>query len=112
MAVIAWGHREALVICASNMYEVVRLHLELGEIVAAERYVMGLVCQIAPADHEQAILLHVVGEEGLVESMLRAVCKGCSVHYGEIPPEVRVVLGSGEPSEDGEDFAFENGGSE
>ena len=111
MAAIAQGRREALVIRASNMYEVVCLHPELGEIAAAERYVMGLVYQIAPADHEQAILSHVVGEEGMVESVIRAVRKGRSVHYGEVPPEVRIVLGSGEPSEDGEDFAFENGGS-
>ena len=112
MAAITQGHQEALVIHASNMYEVVHLHLELGEIAAAERYVMGLVYQIAPEDNEQSILSHVVGEEALVESVIRVVREGRSVHYREVLPEVGIVLGSGELSEDSEDFAFENGGSE
>ena len=77
-----------------------------------KRYVMGLVYQITPEDNAQSILSHVVGEEGIVDSMIRVVHKGRSVHYGEVLPGVGVVLGSGEPSEDGEDFAFENGGSE
>ena len=55
--------------------------------------------------------VHPQCEEGIVDSVIRVVREGYSLHFGEIPPGVRVVLGSGEPSEDGEDFAFENGGS-
>ena len=58
--------REALVLQALSMFEVVQLYPELGEIVAAERYMMGLVHQVAPEDEVTSILLRVMEEAGLV----------------------------------------------
>ena len=93
------------------MFEVVWLYPELGEIAAAERYMMGLVHQVALEDEATSILSHVMEEEGLVNGWIRAANEG---HRPMVmnAPEMRFWMGSGEPSEDGEDFTFENGGSE
>ena len=111
--------REALVLRASSMFEVVQLYLELGEIVAAERYVMGLVHQVAPEDEATSILLHMMEEEGLVDGWIRAANEGCRPMVTNAPemrflnaPKMRFYVGMDELLEDDEDFAFENGGSE
>ena len=72
---------------------------------------MGLVYQITPEDELTAILLHMIGEEGIEEGVTRAISQGRQVIFRDTPPVVTLALGSGELLEDGEDFAFENGGS-
>ena len=73
---------------------------------------MGLVHQIAPPDEDLAILSHVVGEEGTMQGIMRMLRQGHRVVFEDTLPVVAIALGSGELLEDGEDFAFENGGSE
>ena len=80
---------------------------------------MGLVHQVAPEDEATSILSHVMEEEGLVGGWIRAVNEGrrpmvtnASEMRFSNAPEMRFWVGDDEPSEDGEDFAFENGGSE
>ena len=72
---------------------------------------MGLVHQVAPEDEVTSILSRVIEEEGLVGGWIRAAQEG---HRPMVTNAsvMRFSIGSGEPSEDGEDFAFENGGSE
>ena len=99
-------------LCVLNMFEVVHLYPELGEIVAAERYMMGLVYQIAPEDEATLVLVHMMGEEGFVERVTRAAREGHGVIFTDTLPVVTIALGSGEPSDEGKDFTFMNGGSE
>ena len=111
MTAIVWARWEALVLHMLGLYEVVHLCLEVGEIEAAERYMVGLVHQITPEDEPNSVLLHVMGEEGFIERVTRAAREGRGVIFTDTPPVVMIALG-GEPSDDGEDFAFKNGGSE
>ena len=111
MTAIVQAQQEALVLHVPNMFKVVRLYPEVGEIKAVERYMMGLVHQITPEDEPDLVLLHVMGEEGFVERVTRAAREGCGVIFTDTLPVVMIALGSGEPSDDGEDFTFENGGS-
>ena len=102
MMVIAQAQWEALVLQALNMSEVVHLYLELGEIPAAERYMMGLVYQITPEDEPNLVLVHIMGE-GFVKRVTSAAREGHRVIFTDTPPIVTIALGSGEPLDDGED---------
>ena len=51
---------------------------------------------------------HSVEEDGLVDGWLKFVCEGYRPMVLNTPPDAMVILGSGEPSDDGEDFTFKN----
>ena len=73
---------------------------------------MGLVHQIAPEDGDFLVLSHAMEEEGLVDGWITLVRWGHRPMVSDGPPDTMVILGSGEPSVDGEDFTFKKGGSE
>ena len=50
-------------------------------------------------------------EEGLLDGIITSVRRGRRPMVSDGPADAMVILGSGKPSDDGEDFAFENGGS-
>ena len=72
---------------------------------------MGLVHQVAPEDEATSISSHVMEEEGLVSGWIRAAQEGRRPMVTNAAA-MRFSIGNGEPSEDGEDFTFENAGSE